>query len=126
MQKGKYLVMEPSGSMRWEEIDRARILGRLHEIIDCNCVEQVRTVIHNLVLIVDESGRIKTPPKEHNDLASCLYLGWILGSDNIVGTAVLASLEVDPESEYGEMDWFPVNELHQQILKELSFSIPED
>lgn len=122
----KYLVFEPDGSMRWEEIDRAQLLPELYKLIDCNCVEQVRTVIHNLVLIVDESGRIKTPPKEHNDLASCLYLGWILGSDDIVGTAVLTSLEVDPESEYGELDWFPVNEQHQQILKDLGFRLPED
>lgn len=121
----KYLVFEPDGSMRWEEIDRARLLQGLHKIINCDCVEQVRTVINNLVLIVDESGRIKTPPKEHNDLASCLYLGWILGSDNIVGTAVLASLEVDPESEYGELDWFPVNDQHQQMLKSLGIELPE-
>lgn len=119
----QYLVIEPSGEVRWEEIRREALLDRLHEIIDCDCVEQVRTIIPDLVLIVDESGRVKTPPKEHNELCSWLYMGWIVGVDDIVGTAVLATLK--PVGPYHELDWFTITDRQKAFLLSLGFEIPD-
>ena len=120
----KYLVIHPDGKLTWEEIPREQMLDRLHEIIGCSTVEQVRTMIRGIVLIVDESGRIKDPPQNHNALASCLYYGWIAGMDDIVGPAVLAALR--PVGPYHELDWFPLNEPELNTLRNLGFQIPKE
>ena len=118
----KYLVIDPDGSVRWEEIPREKMLERLHEIIDCDCVENVHTILPWLNLIVDESGRIKNPPKPHNETASLFYLGYILGSDDIVGTVVLAGIDLVD----GESDWVPLQPYHVDKLREMGFEVPDD
>lgn len=100
------------------------MLDKLHEIIGCSCVEQVRTIVKNVVMIVDESGKIKNPPQEHNALASTLYYGWIAGMDNIVGPAVLAELR--PVGPYQELDWFPLRPINLVRLSSLGFEIQEE
>lgn len=120
----KYLVIQTDGKLRWEEIPRDYLLDRLHEIIGCSCVEQVRTIVTNIVMIVDESGRIKNPPQQHNALASTLYYGWITGMDDIVGPAVLAELR--PVGPYQELDWFPLRPINLVLLSSLGFEIPEE
>lgn len=111
-----HLMIYPSGELRWVEIERKPykwIDGEgldqdmLHDLIGCSCLEQVRTVLENIVLVIDESGRIKSPPQAHNDIASKLYLGWILGHDDIVGPALVCSLR--PVEPYGELDWMPLS-----------------
>lgn len=116
-----YLVIEPSGSLRWVEIDRARLLDGLYKAIGCDCVENVRTIIPDVCLIVDESGKIKFPPQPHNAAASRLYRGWLLGLDNIVGPAVVAAIHLVD----GESDWVPLNDAELAKLRALGFQIPE-
>lgn len=108
----KHLMIYPSGELRWVEIDRKPYewiegdgldLSRLHELIGCSCLEQVRTVLPDIVLVIDESGKLKSPPQAHNELASRLYLGYINGMDDIVGPALVCSLR--PCEPYGELDW---------------------
>lgn len=110
-----HLMIYPSGELRWVEIERKPyewIEGegldqhRLHELIGCDCLEQVRTVLQDIVLVIDESGKIKSPPQAHNELASRLYYGYQIGMDDIVGPALVCSLR--PTEPYGEMDWFPL------------------
>lgn len=121
--KEQYLVIEPSGEIRWEEIKKDELHERMHEIIDCDMLEEVRTVIRPFVLIVDDCGRIKTPPKPHNELASRLYAGYHLNGDDIVGTAILAGLKrVEP---YGELDWSPTGWLPYEALEALGIKVPE-
>lgn len=111
-----HLMIYPSGELRWVEIERKPyewIEGegldhdRLHELIGCDCLEQVRTVLHNIVLVIDESGKIKSPPQPHYEVASKLYLGYIQGLDDIVGPALVCSLR--PVPPYGEMEWSPLS-----------------
>lgn len=110
-----HLMIYPSGELRWVEIERKPykwIEGegldqdRLHELIGCDCLEQVRTVLENIVLVIDESGKVKSPPQPHNEVASKLYLGYIQGMDDIVGPALVCSLS--PIEPYGELDWSPL------------------
>lgn len=118
MTKEKYMVIDPSGEIRWIEIDRLNLLEEFYEAIDCDCLENVRTIIPDVCLIVDESGRIKDPPKPHNDLASQLYLGWILGHDDIVGPAIVAAIHLVD----GESDWVPLNDIELfKVQNYLSF-----
>lgn len=116
----KYLVVYPDGDLHWEEIpdpahehDYVR-LDRMHEIIGCNCVEQVRTVYPDICLVIDESGKIKDPPQEHNELASRLYYGYQIGVDDILGPAILCGLA--PVGPYHELDWVPLNDRQLSLL----------
>ena len=105
MAKEKYWVLDPDGSARQIEIDRINMLDEFYAAIDCDCVECVSTIIPDVCLIVDESGRIMYPAKPHNERASLLYLGYFTGQDDIVGSAILAAIhQVD-----GESDWVPLS-----------------
>jgi len=113
----KYLVIYPSGVLAWEEIDRspkyddlyqgspALDFRRLYQIIDCSCVEKVHTFLPGIVIVVDESGKIKLNPQAHNEIASRLYPGTPYG-DDIVGPAFVFALR--PTGPCGEMDWCPL------------------
>ena len=118
----KYLRIDPSGEISWVEIDRVPYswcdaegmdLQQIYKHIGCSCMEQVRTVLPGIVLLVDESGRIKDPPQRHNEIASRLYYGWLIGKDDIVGPALVCSLR--PTEPYGELDLFPLD--HVELAK---------
>ena len=79
----EYLIIAPSGELRKIETERERMVETFYKVIGCDCVECVRTVVPDVCLIVDESGKIKTPPQRHNERASQLYYGYIAGQDDI-------------------------------------------
>lgn len=130
----RLLKIDPSGEISWVSIDRKPYnwtvgdgfsLNQIYAAIDCSCVEQVRTVLPGIVLLVDESGRIKDPPKPHNEIASRLYAGWISGWDDIVGSALICALR--PVPPLMEHDWCVLN--HAELLKLslfLGVELPED
>lgn len=105
MAKEKYWVLDPDGSACQIEIERINMLDEFYAAIDCDCLENVRTIIPDVCLIVDESGRIKYPAKQHNARASLLYLGYLVGRDDIVGSAILAAIHLVD----GESDWVPLS-----------------
>lgn len=105
MAKEKYWVLDPDGSVRQIEIDRLHMLEEFYAAIDCDCLENVRTIIPDVCLIVDESGRITYPAKQHNERASRLYFGYLIGRDDIVGSAILAAIHLVD----GESDWVPLS-----------------
>lgn len=130
----KYLRIDPSGEITWISIDRVPYswdpgtlgpsLDQLYAAIGCSCIEQVRSVLPGVVLIVDESGRVKDPPQRHNELASRLYYGWLCGMDDIVGPAVVAALR--PTGPLGELDMFPLNGTElAKLLLYLGLQIPD-
>lgn len=104
----KYLVISPSGELRWEEFERDHWFPQLYEVIGCNCVEMVHTIIPGICIIIDESGKIKYPSQPHNELASRLYLGYLQGYGDIVGPAVVCALR--PTGPYHELDLFPLSD----------------
>lgn len=121
--KEKYLKINPSGTLEWIELDRlprhddiylgaeAVSVSDLYPVIGCSCVEQVYTIIPGVVIMVDESGKIKYPPQPINPKASRLYAGSAHG-DFIHGPAVVFALRSTPP--YGEYDIFPL-EAHQLL-----------
>ena len=112
MSKEKYLVIYPDGHTGWMETEHDQLVKSCYEVIGCDCVENVRTIIPDVCLIVDESGKIKDPPQLHNEVASNFYWGWIMGNDDIVGPAVVAAIhQVD-----GESDWVPLNRLELEMV----------
>lgn len=113
----KYWVLYPSGDVKQVSIDRSELLDRMHEVIGCDCIEQVRTIVPDLCMIVDESGKIKDPPQEFNPIASLLYAGFLYADDAIVGPVIFVSLQSVPP--FDELDWFPITSLHELQLKML-------
>ena len=99
MKVDKHLVIYPSGAMKWVELHRVRRYDdiyfgdyaydhdQIHQIIGCDLFEQVSLQLPGIVILVDECGKIKHPPQQHNELASRLYGGYAHG-DDIVGPAV--------------------------------------
>lgn len=97
--KVKHLLIHPSGDMEWVDLDHERKYDDLYEgeyaydlhqiysILDCFCVEQVSLRIPDIVILIDECGKVTYPLREHNELASRLYGGYPLYGD-IVGPAL--------------------------------------
>ena len=119
----KYLRIDPSGDVSWINIDRVPYdfdpsinglcLDQIYAAIGCSCFEQVRTIIPGVVLLVDESGKIKIPAQAPNELASRFYLGYYHGVDYISGPAIVAAMR--PTPPIGEYDLFPL--LPSELLK---------
>lgn len=128
-----HLMIYPSGELCWVNIERKPyewIDGEgldqdcLHQLIGCDCLEQVRTVLPNIVLVIDESGKIKSPPQAHNEFASRLYYGYQIGMDNIVGPALVCSLR--RTKLYDELDWFELSPADLVCLSSfLGVELPE-
>ena len=99
MKVDKHLVIYPSGEMKWVELHRARKfddiycgdyaydLNEIYRVIGADFFEQVSLQLPGIVILIDECGKVKTPPQEHNELASRLYGGYPFG-DDIVGPAI--------------------------------------
>lgn len=122
----KYLVISPSGDLRWEDLDREHMFPRIYEIIGngCDCIELVSTIIPGVGFLVDESGKVRTPRQPSNLVASMLYYGYLVGYDVIAGAAVLVSLRHVPP--YGELDSFPLSESELAYLSlYLGMEIPD-
>lgn len=102
--KVKHLLIEPSGNMSWVELDRERKyddiyegeygydLDQIDDLLGTDLFENVYSTLPGVVFLVDESGKFKDPPKQHNELASRLYGGYRHG-DNIVGNALFFRIE---------------------------------
>lgn len=119
----KYLCLYPSGEVKWVEVERVPYhdldftglsLDKLHQIIGCDCIEHVRTILPGIVMIIDESGRIKNPPQLHNELASWLYYGYIHGGWDIVGPAVICAER--PDGDTCELNLFPLTPHELRLL----------
>lgn len=131
----KYLKIDPSGELSWIELERlprhdeiyygaeALDVRDLYPVIGCSCVEMVRSRIRGVVLMVDESGKMKTPIQCFNPLASKLYAGAAHG-DMIHGPVVLFSLR--PTPPIGEQDLFPLTPSELNLVSVcLGVKIPE-
>lgn len=94
--KQKYLFIpaDAEAPCRWVEIESDSCSGfndDVHRLIDCDCYEQVYIKNDDIVFLVDESGKIKNPPKPINVRASEFYPGTMYG-DPIVGDVIVCSL----------------------------------
>ena len=126
----RYMVLETTGEIRWIETEREDMIQAFTEAIGCEWLENVRTVIPDVCMIVDEEGKVKAEPQELNARATGLYWGGLdpikdktemltrllMGKDPIVGPVVFAAIHLAD----GEPDWVPLNELELRRLKEYS------
>ena len=117
----KYMVIMPSGEIRWELVEPAERMKRIYEIIGTDFVENVCTILPDICIIVDESGKIKNPPQQFNPLASLLYAGFLRGHDIIVGPAIVAAIHIVD----GDPDWVPLNQQEEQKLRNMGL-YPEE
>lgn len=102
-----YLLIEPNGNLRWIRLlTGCCFCAQMYDYIGCSCVEMVRTVLPDIVIFVDECGKIKDPPQPYAPLASKLYLGSQFG-DPIVGPVIVCKLV--PVGPYLELDCVPLS-----------------
>ena len=111
----KYLVIYPDGLTDWIETEHDQLVVTCSNVIGCNFVENVCTIITDVCLIVDEFGKIKDPPQLFNGKASVFYPGWYAGADYIAGPAVVAAIHLVD----GELDWVPLNQQELDKVMEL-------
>lgn len=95
----KHLLIHPSGKMEWVELHRKRRyddiycgdyaydLHEIYRVLGVDFFEQVSLCLPGIVILIDEIGKLRTPPQPHNELASRLYGGYQFGYD-IVGPAL--------------------------------------
>ncbi len=76
----RFLVIQPSGSLDWCHAESGKYGDVFRKVIVCSCLEYVRTVIPGICIVVDESGKIKTPMQRVNRRASVLYAGSAYGN----------------------------------------------
>lgn len=100
--KERFLVIYPDGSLRWILTDRRGMCEAFRKAIGCNWLENVYTVLPDIVIIVDEVGKVKQNRQRVNLVASQLYRGSLYG-DMIHGPAVVAAIHLVD----GESDWVP-------------------
>ena len=131
----KYLCIEPSGKLRWIELERCPRhnfvydgeeviqLSDLNPVIGCEWVELVYSILPDIVFCVDECGKIKFPMQPLNPLASRFYGGTKFG-DCIHGPAVFFSQR--PLMPSGEMDLFPLSPAQENLVSMvLGVDLPE-
>lgn len=86
----KYLCLRANGAADWVTIRDDKFVDDVHKILGIDCFEIVNTFIQDLVMIVDESGKLKERWWERiNYAASHLYPGSQYG-DPIAGDVILA------------------------------------
>lgn len=78
-----------------DQSDSREWLQACYKAIECDCIETVPTVISGLILIIDESGKLKDGwETRYNTLATVLYGRYGL-VDPITGNAILARVQGD-------------------------------
>lgn len=85
-----YLLLRSDGTGSFVEIPDDRWLETAYDLIGCDCIEIVQTVFRDVVLVIDESGKLKDGWEDRiNHAASDLYFGFSF-NDLIIGNAILA------------------------------------
>ena len=85
--------------------------SEVYKLLNCECWEGVPGCF-GTYLILDESGKIKNPPKEANPLASLLYSSALLFNNDILAGNVLVSTigyNTDGESDIVSLSDFQLN-----------------
>ena len=103
MNKERYLCIYPDGFLKWILADPNHLCDAFRKAIGCDWLENVYTILRDIVIIVDEVGKVKSNPQRLNPIASRLYAGTPYG-DPIVGPAVVAAIHLRD----GESDWVPL------------------
>lgn len=71
----------------------------VYKLLDCECWEGVPGAF-GTYLMLDESGKIKNPPKQENLLASSLYTRSKFGIDVLAGDVLVSTIGIDAQGEY--------------------------
>ena len=118
----RYMVIMPSGEIRWELVEPAERMKRFYEIIGTDWVENVYTILPDICIIVDDYGNLKDPPQQFNLWASLLYAGFHLERDYIAGPAIVAAIHLVD----GKLDWVPLNQKEEEKLRSMGLYPEED
>lgn len=108
--------------------DGETVNSMIHRYIDCDLFEIVPLPISNLILIVDECGKLKS--HDVNQLASKLYPGTPYGDyiagDVIIGRIGLVQTDVIDGESFFEHDILPLRPHEEDVFVKLGWIQKED
>ena len=84
----RLLYIPVVGPIKEVDVPDNALLNKAYELLDCSCIECVYILQHKYVMIIDESGKIKDPPKAVNHRASPFYCGFpydLICGDVLIG-----------------------------------------
>ena len=85
----RYILITCDGEISVVEFMHEELLRKCHELLNCTMIEPVYLRNYgDLLMIVDDAGKITDPPKRVNPVASMLYPG-VVNGDVIVGDVLL-------------------------------------
>ena len=61
--KERYMVLGTDEEIRWIETEHENRIQAFKEAISCEWLENVRTIIPDVCMIVDEMGKVKANPQ---------------------------------------------------------------
>lgn len=70
----------------------------VYKLLNCSCWEGVPGMF-GTYLMVDESGKLKNPPKKENLLANSLYPGFLFSNDVLVGNVLVSKIGTNEDNE---------------------------
>lgn len=70
----------------------------VYKLLNCKCWEGVPGYF-GTYLMVDESGKINSPPKEINLLANVLYAPYLFGEDVLCGDVLVSTIGLNEQDE---------------------------
>lgn len=97
----KFVLIKTTGEIGIVDIDYDNFLDECYKLLDCTCIEIARCE-DNYRFIIDESGKIKDPPKELNVKASMIYPA--VPFDCLVGDVLVGKLDSNDPSEFASLD----------------------
>lgn len=129
--KDQYLFIpaDCSRPTQWiHQEDGETVNSMIHRYIECGLYEVVSVPIGDLILIVDECGKLK--PHDINQLASKLYLGTPYGDyiagDVIIGRIGLIQTDVIDGKPFYEHDILPLRSFEMDLFRRFGWIIEED
>lgn len=124
-----FIPADCARSCEWiTQNDGERVNGMIHRYINCDLFEIVHFPIGNLILIVDECGKLK--PHDVNQLASKLYPGTPYGDyiagDVIIGRIGLVQTDIIDGNPFLEPYILPLRPHEQEFFVKLGWIKKED
>ena len=97
----KFVLVKTNGEAGVVDINYDNFLDECYNLLDCSCIE-FACCEDNYRFIIDESGKIKEPPKELNRCASMIYPP--VPFDYLAGDVLIGKLDPNDPSEFTSLD----------------------
>ena len=122
MNNMRFVLVTVSGAAEVVTLDYDKFLDEAYKLLDCSCIEMVRAE-GGYHFVLDESGKIKTPPKKVNTLACRAYPA--LPNDYLAGDVLIG--RIDYSFEGGEFVFLTEQDIEKiQFMLQRKIEVPSE